>query len=201
MPILSSGRAQSSWRSSAALLLALPFGARAEGEVRGKLSGDRALPAVVYLKDGAPAAAAPQTHARMRQLHLRFVPQVLPVAQGTTVDFVNDDATAHNIFSPTESDVFDLGTFGDGVRSHVFASPGQHVILCNVHLEMVAWVLVLRTAAFAAVESDGTFVLRLPPGRQKLALWRPRLEEQLREVEVPASGVVEFSWDLSSRAR
>ncbi len=193
--------ARSSWRSSAALLLALATSARAEGEVRGKLSGSRALPAVVYASDLPAAVAPPQLHAVLRQLHLRFAPEVLPVVQGTTVDFVNDDSTAHNIFSPTESDAFDLGTFGDGARTHVFQAPGPHVILCNVHLEMVAWVLVLRNAAFAAVDEDGTFLLHLSPGRHRLVLWRPRLEEQSREVEVPAGGDVKLSWDVSGRAR
>ena len=195
MQMKSRPRAPSSWRSSAVVVLALTSAARA-AEVRGRLSGERAAPGVVYAADGAPAETAPQAHAVIRQQHLKFMPQVLPVVKGTTVDFVNQDSTAHNIFSPEEAEPFDLGTFGEGIRSHLFRTPGPHVILCNVHLEMVAWVLVLPTAAFAAVAPDGSFALALPPGRHKLVLWRPRMPEQSREVEVPAAGPLELGWDV-----
>ena len=72
--------------------------------------GERAVPAVVYADDLPDETAPPQARARMKQLHLHFSPQVLPVLQGTTVDFVNQDATAHNVFSPSPP-AFDLGKF------------------------------------------------------------------------------------------
>src|SRR5439155_2522861 len=118
-----------------------------------------------------------ETRARLRQMHLRFVPPVLPVLQGTTVDFDNEDENAHNVFSPTAPDAFDLGTFGRGTRSHLFKDPGVHVILCNVHVEMVAWVLVLKTPVFSTTDAIGAFRLKLPPGRHRLILWRPRAAE------------------------
>lgn len=192
---------RSSWRSRGAcvgLLLAAGGGARAHAELRGRIVGERAVPAVVYAEDLPDETASPQAHATMKQLHLRFFPQVLPVQQGTTVDFVNQDETAHNVFSPSPP-AFDLGTFGNGTRSFLFRAPGTHVILCNVHLEMVAWILVLRNPYFAAVDEDGRFSLRLPPGRRRLVLWRPREAEQRREVEVPAEGSAAVDWTLPPR--
>ncbi len=164
--------------------------------MRGKVTGERTFPGVVHADDLPSAVAPSQARAVIRQLHLKFVPQVLPVLQGVTVEFVNDDATAHNIFSPTESDPFDLGTFGNGSRSHLFRTPGVHVILCNIHLEMVAWVLVLRNPAFTSLAQDGSFEFRLPPGHHKLVLWRPRLPEESREIDVPASGALEVNWEV-----
>lgn len=73
------------------------------------------------------------------------------------------------------------------------------MILCSVHLEMVAWILVLRNARFAAVDDGGRFSLRLPPGRRRLVLWRPREPEQRQEVEVPAEGSASVDWVLSLR--
>jgi hypothetical protein len=118
------------------------------------------------------------------------------VLQGTTVEFTNDDENAHNVFSPSKPDEFDLGTFGRGTRLHLFRDPGVHVILCNVHVEMVAWVVVLKTPAFATTDKDGAFRLKLPAGRHRLVLWRPRLPEVERTVEVTESGTVQLEWTL-----
>src|SRR5215813_5562306 len=191
----------SSWPSRsaiAALLLAAAGGARAEGEVRGRVVGERAYPAVVYADDLPDETASPQSRATMKQIHLSFLPPVLPVLQGTTVDFLNLDATAHNVFSPSPP-AFDLGTFGDGARSLLFRAPGTHVILCNVHLEMVAWILVLRNLHFSSVDEDGRFALKLPAGRRHLVLWRPREPELTMDVEVPPEDGTAVEWVLSHR--
>jgi plastocyanin len=180
------------------LLLAAAGAARAQGEARGRIIGDRVVPAVVYAEDLPDETASIQARASMRQLNLHFLPQVLPVLQGTTVDFNNEDATAHNVFSASPPP-FDLGTFGEGTRSFLFRAPGPHVILCNVHLEMVAWVLVLRNPFFASVAEDGRFSLKLPPGRRRLVLWRPRERDATRDVDVQAEGRTEFEWVLSHR--
>jgi plastocyanin len=185
--------------AAAGILAAVLFATRtaAAAELRGRISGDRAVPAVVYADDLPDEVAAPQTRATMTQLHLHFSPPLLPVLQGTTVDFVNYDRSAHNVFSPSPPDPFDLGLFGEGTRAHVFRSPGAHVILCNVHLEMVAWVLVLRNAAFAAVGDGGRFAVKLPAGRHRLVLWRPRERDLLKDVEItPAGEAVELEWVL-----
>jgi plastocyanin len=179
------------------LVLAAAGAARAQGEVRGRITGERVGPAVVYVEDMPDETAPAQARATMRQLNLHFLPQVLPVLQGTTVEFKNEDSTAHNIFSASPPP-FDLGTFGEGARSFLFRAPGPHVILCNVHLEMVAWVLVLRNPFFASVDEDGRFSLKLPAGRRRLVLWRPRQRDVITEVDVPGEGR-EFEWVLSHR--
>ncbi len=182
----------SSWHSRCAAALLL-VAASARADVQGRIVGEPPVPAVVYAEDPLDEVAAPQTRATMKQLHLKFSPQVLAILQGTTVDFVNQDATAHNVFSPSPP-AFDLGTFGDGTRSFLFRAPGTHVILCNVHLEMVAWILVLRNRFFAAVDDDGRFSLPLPAGRHQLVLWRPREGELRREVQVPLEGRADVEW-------
>jgi plastocyanin len=188
-----------SWLSSAALLLVCAGGVRAQGEVRGRIVADRFAPAVVYASDLPDATASPHARATLKQRHLQFVPQVLPVLQGTTVEFANEDATAHNVFSPSAPDPFDLGTFGEGIRTHLFREPGPRVILCNVHVEMVAWILVLRNPHFVAVDGQGQFALKLPPGRHRLVLWRPREPELKKEVEVPTDGKIDLDWDVDER--
>jgi plastocyanin len=185
-------------RAAALALLLAGRAALAQAEARGRIVGERAVPAVVYADDLPDETAPPQARATMKQLHLHFSPQVLPVLQGTTVDFANQDETAHNVFSPSPP-AFDLGTFGDGVRSFLFQAPGPHVILCNVHLEMVAWVLVLRNPSFTSVDDDGRFSLKLPPGHRRLVLWRPREREITKDIEVLPEGRTEIEWVLSPR--
>lgn len=174
------------------LLLLLLAGA-AQADVQGKVTGEALSNAVVYADD-LPMQTAPEgAKARLKQQHLKFVPTVLPILQGTTVEFVNADEVAHNVFSPAHEQ-FDLGTFGEGTRAHLFKEPGAHVILCNVHVEMVAWILVLKNPAFTALDPSGAFKLKLPPGKHKLVLWRPRLPDVSRDIEVPESGTVDLEW-------
>jgi plastocyanin len=169
------------------------------GEVRGRLLGEHVFPAVVYVGATSASAAAPAERATMKQMHLRFVPQVLPVLAGTTVDFVNVDEMNHNVFSPSPRP-FDLGTFGSGARAHLFAEPGEHIILCNIHVEMVGWVLVLATPWFASTDKEGAFTLRAPAGQQRIVVWRPRLPEESHAVEVVAGAVAQVEWQLGEKA-
>lgn len=109
------------------------------------------------------------------QEHLRFVPGAVVVTPGTTVLFRNSDPVMHNIFSPGP-EPFDLGTHGrDQVLSREFTSPGIHVLLCNIHPEMVAYVSVVPSPHFAVADDDGAF--RMPPvarGDYILHVWIPR---------------------------
>jgi hypothetical protein len=66
---------------------------------------------------------------------------------------------------------------------------------------MVAWVLVLPNPHFVTVDEDGRFALKLPPGKHRLVLWRPREQEVDKEVEVPVDGKIDFDWDLAERTR
>lgn len=87
----------------------------------------------------------------MDQKGLTFVPHVLPILVGTTVDFKNSDDVLHNVFTPSKAgDRFDLGTWGKGqMKSFTFKKPGEVVILCNVHPEMEAYIVVVETPYFA----------------------------------------------------
>ena len=64
---------------------------------------------------------------------------------------------------------------------------------------MVAWILVLRNPHFAAVDEAGRFSLKLPTGRHRLVLWRPRDPVERTEVEVPAEGTARLEWVLQLR--
>lgn len=177
---------------AAAALLALVARADA-GEVVGVVAG-AARPTVVALeRDGAPVALPPGPRVVMDQKNLAFLPAVLPVVRGTTVEFSNSDDVQHNVFSPTRgADKFDLGTYGPGAtRTVTFTAAGDVRVLCNIHMEMEAHILVLDTPWFATAGADGRYrIADVPAGRYAVRVWQGTWTPAERTIEVPASGSV-----------
>lgn len=107
-----------------------------------------------------------------------FVPHVLTITAGSTVRFANADPILHNVFSPSGGNDFDMGLYGNGPgKTKTFSRPGLVRVYCNVHHEMFAYILVLDTPYFAAVQADGGFELRgVPAGPGEVTAWNPRGE-------------------------
>lgn len=110
---------------------------------------------------------APKTHAALAQQNHKYLPPLLPVVVGQTVDFPNIDYdTSHNVFSLQPR--FNLGQYRAGrgdPPNHVFDSPGPVEIYCDIHPDMAATILVLPNSSFASTGKDGTFsIANLPVG-------------------------------------
>lgn len=131
------------------------------------------------------------------QRNMKFIPRVLPVVVGTTVDFPNNDNTWHNVFSTSEAKKFDLGLYAPGKsRSVPFDKPGMVKILCNVHPEMEAYVVVKSHPYFALPDARGNYTLSgVPLGKYRVEVWHPEFGERtvlfdlVREGEVLAINV------------
>jgi plastocyanin len=138
--------------------------------------------------------------AEIRQRGREFVPRVSAVAAGTSVAFPNDDKVEHNVFSHSSVSDFDLGRFGKGPgKSRVFDKPGIAEIFCNVHKEMVAYLVIAPGRAFAVTGPDGSFEIKgIPAGKHKVQIWerfaRPRVQEEW--VDVPAGGSVALKHEV-----
>jgi plastocyanin len=119
------------------------------------------------------------------QVNLTFLPHVLPILAGTTVAFPNKDEIRHNVFSPGPPR-FDLGTYPQGqTKHHLFDKPGVWTLLCNVHAEMSAYVVVAETPYFTRTEKDGKFFLKdVPPGKYTLKVWHARAKAAAIPIEV-----------------
>jgi len=148
--------------------------------------------AVVYI-DNIPGKhfAPPATPVTLDQVNLRFTPHVLPVLAGTNVAFPNSDPVRHNVFSPTASWKFNLGTYPRGsTKFRIFDKPGAITLLCNVHAEMSAYVFVTETPYFAVTDKSGNFTVRnVPPGKYVLKTWHPKARPDSREITVGESGI------------
>jgi len=129
--------------------------------------------AVVYVESVEGVFAPPAEPAQMEQRGRVFVPHVLPVLTGTRVLFPNRDVVRHNVFSPSRGNAFNLGIYlpGDS-REVVMREAGVVTLLCNIHEEMSAYVLVLDNPFFARVGAEGAFLVTgVPDGARTLVLW------------------------------
>jgi plastocyanin len=174
-----------------ALLLAHAAIAAAPGAVKGRVTseGSRATPvanAVVTI-DGPASPASPEAlHAVMDQREGTFIPHVLAVVVGTTVDFPNHDRTLHNVFSGSSAKKFDLGMYGEGeTRSVTFDKPGVVRIGCNAHPAMGAFVVVHSSPLVAVTDATGSYTIEgVPAGSHRLRVWHESLAEREAPVVV-----------------
>ncbi|MCQ9205881.1 MAG: hypothetical protein NG737_06185 [Omnitrophica bacterium] len=127
--------------------------------------------------------SVPKEPAKMDQISLVFVPRVLPILLGTTVAFYNADDLKHNVFGVGDYD-FDLGTWGKGrVVPYTFDKLGEVAILCNVHPEMEAYIIVLQNPYFALTDEAGNYKIKnVPSGTYKIKTWHDRLKSVKKEV-------------------
>ncbi len=153
---------------------------------------------VISVEDIEGPSPAPEPPVVMDQKELRFVPHVLAIQVGTTVEFPNSDPLSHNVFSISEAKRFNLGLYRRGtVRRLKFDKPGVAELLCNVHAEMSAYIVVVKNPYFARTGSDGTYrIAGLPAGRHRLRCWHERFPAQERVVEVPEAGSVTVDFSM-----
>lgn len=168
------------------------------GEIRGKVSASRLKTPkdiLVYIeKVENEEFNASDKEAKMDQRNLLFIPRVLPIVKGTTVKFNNADELKHNVFGVGDDD-FDLGTWTKGIiKTHTFNNLGEVAILCNVHPEMEAYIIVLQNPYFALTDEDGNYkITNVPPGTYKLKTWHDRLRTVTKEViSSKAEAIVDF---------
>jgi len=144
----------------------------------------------------------PEEHGIIDQFNLTFVPHVLAVQKGTTIDFPNSDAVRHNVFSPPDCcKQFNLGTYDVGVVKQVTFDKSCDVpLLCNVHAEMSAFVVVLDNPYFAVTLKDGTFKIdNIPPGEYTLKAWHEKLKTVTQEVRVEAGKTTDVGFMLKKK--
>jgi plastocyanin len=161
------------------------------GEIKGNITaqGMRSPEGIVVYVDAVAGKtfAPPKESVVMDQKKMTFIPHVLPVLKGTTVEFLNSDSVGHNVYWPSISGnkklAHNLGTWPQGVKkSFVFDELGVAPLLCNVHSEMAAYIVVVPTPYFAVTNAQGEYIIKdVPPGKYTLKVW----SEQGKPVEQP----------------
>lgn len=158
---------------------------------------------VVYIDNVDGQFNPPAEHAVMDQKKLAFIPHVLPIVKGTTVDFSNSDNVMHNVFTPDQcAGRVNLGTWSKGeARSYTFKNQGcAAVILCNLHPQMEAWVVVLQNPYFSKIGRNGRFTIEnVPAGKYTLKVWHQKAAGFPQEVTVPQDGEVTVGFQMKRK--
>jgi len=148
----------------------------------------------------APATPEPV----LDQMELTFVPRLLPVTLGTVVRFRNSDPLLHNVFSASSLvSAFDLGTYPRGEERTVrFDRPGVSVVLCNVHPQMAAFVLVIETPFWVLTDDSGYYRINdLPAGPAVLRFWTETGEPVEQWIEIDEGAETEIDFTFPQRRR
>jgi plastocyanin len=157
---------------------------------------------VVYLENMKPGMAGEfvERHARLDQRGERFVPHIVAIGVGGTVDFPNSDPIFHNVFSLSDIRSFDLGRYATGKSKTVrFDKPGVVRVFCDIHAHMSAFIFVFAHPYFSVTDAQGRFRIEgVPPGTHTLTLWNETIDPETRQVTVGEGGEVEVNFAVAA---
>jgi len=169
------------------------------GEIKGKVTvhGIRSAENIAVYLDAAAGKTfdPPAQHPVIDQRKMTFIPHVVVVLKGATVDFLNSDPVGHNVYWPSISGnkklAHNLGTWPQGVKkSFQFNDVGVASLLCNVHPEMSGYVVVAPTPYFAVTDKEGSYTIKdIPAGTYTLKTWSEDGKPVTQSVNV-SSGIV-----------
>ena len=148
-------------------------------------SADHVGKPVVSIENADGAFTPPKKNPIMDQIDMTFVPYLLPVLVGTTVDFHNSDGILNNIYTPSWAGYkFNLGTYPKGVvRPFTFDRLGEVAVLCNIHPHMEAYILALKNPYFVVPDKDGKYQIKdLPPGVYNLKMWYKKAVSPVKSI-------------------
>jgi len=129
----------------------------------------------------------------MDQLGLTFIPHIVSIEKGTTVEFKNSDNDKHNVYFLYDKtgETLDIGTKPPGESVfHTFEDTGVVITLCKLHLEMAAYVIVLDNPHFTQAVIDGDTqkgsyrIQNIPPGEYILKTWHKKLKMKGKSAKV-----------------
>jgi plastocyanin len=182
-----------------AILTMTAFVTSEAGTISGKVSGVTGE-SVVYI-EAVQGKTFPATakSALVDQKGLLFQPHITVVQTGTTVDFLNSDTVAHNVFwtsvGGNKKLGHNLGTWPKGEkRSFKFENPGAVPLLCNVHPEMAGYIVVAPTPYFAETDKSGEYKIEnVPDGSYTVSAWHEGAKNQSKPVNVAGDSKADFT--------
>ena len=152
---------------------------------------------VVFVSSPMRVDSAPQ-RVSIRQTNEEFIPHVVAVTTGSTVDFPNDDLIFHNVFSLSRVATFDLGRYPRNTsKARTFTKPGVIKVFCHLHSHMSAIVRVFSHPYFAVPDRNGRFTIPdVPAGRLEVTAWHERAGEVTQQATIDDGGTTELAFSL-----
>ena len=152
---------------------------------------------IVFVNATTRVDSVPQ-RVSIRQTNEEFVPHVVAVTAGSTVEFHNDDLIFHNVFSLSRVATFDLGRYPrNASKARTFTKPGVVKVFCHLHSHMSAIVRVFPHPYFAVPDRNGRFTIPdVPVGRVEITAWHERAGEVTRSASVEDGSAAELTFSL-----
>jgi plastocyanin len=142
----------------------------------------------VHTPGGTEHPAAP-VNAVMDQVNRAFVPDLLVIPAGSTVEFPNSDSVRHQIYSFSAAKKFQLPLYSGKPYPPVrFDQVGFVTLGCNIHDSMLAYVLVTDAPYFGRTDSTGSWSVDVSRGTYRVTVWHPRMHESAELVREMAIG-------------
>ena len=173
--------------------------AASAGTISGKVSGVSGESVVYVEAIAGKTFPAPTAKPVMDQKGLMFQPHLIVVEQGTTVEFLNSDSVAHNVFwisiGGNKKLGHNLGTWPQGEkRGFKFDNPGAVPLLCNVHPEMSGYIVVSPTPYFTKTDKSGEYKIEnVPDGSYTVTAWHEGAKNQSKPVTVAGDSKADFT--------
>jgi plastocyanin len=143
---------------------------------------------VVYISSGDTAPAAPPAEAaRYDQKGCQYLPHVLAMQAGQSLQIYNDDQTSHNIhpLAKTNPEWNKSQPAGSPPIDTKYDKPEFIPVKCNIHPWMHGYFVVLNTSHYSITGQDGAFSLKgLPAGKYTVTAWQEQYGTQTQDVTV-----------------
>ncbi|WP_417529118.1 methylamine utilization protein [Marinomonas shanghaiensis] len=125
----------------------------------------------------------PSSVAVMDQVDESFVPRVIVVQKGQYVSFPNSDDIRHHVYSFSEPKTFEIKLYkGTDVAPILFDNPGLVVLGCNIHDDMIGYIIVADNALTLKTDKNGQVRLPVKQG-DKVSLWTERSIDGVNALE------------------
>jgi len=173
--------------------------AASAGTISGKVGGVTGESVVYVDVIAGKTFPAPTDKPLIDQKGLMFTPHIVAVQQGATVEFLNSDKVAHNVFwisvGGNKKLGHNLGTWPQGEKkAFKFDNPGAVPLLCNVHPEMSSYIVVSPTPYFAVTDQSGSYKIEnVPDGSYTMTAWHEGAKNQSKPVTVSGEGKADFT--------
>jgi plastocyanin len=144
--------------------------------------------AAVFLESpDARRQVKPLQNAEIAQINKQFDPHVLVIPVGTWVQFPNLDTVRHHVYSFSPAKTFDLKLYsGTAANPVMFDKPGIAVLGCNIHDNMIAWVVAVDSPYYGRTSKSGiASMVNVPAGRYRLRVWHPNMPVGAAPVDEP----------------
>ena len=165
----------------------------------GKLKKKKDMSGVVIYITGFKNEA-PEKVPDIVQKNKKYSPDILPVVAGQEVRFPNLDKIYHNVFSISPIKSFDLGQYKstEPPKLVTFEKLGLVPIFCNIHPEMITYVVVLENNAYAMTDRDGTFQIgNVPSGTYNINAWLPQAKRVSQEIVIQPGQKTEIHLEIA----